>query len=409
MNSHLLNRTAILMMVLCGGPGCTPTAEPEPVEVVPQKSPEQIARELEKIRQAGFQTRFDGISKAIRTSPDRFDEWIGHLEDLVYASEGTRVELKAKNLLSQQLQYREDEGKKSLDNLTAQVERLIAEGDPLAAERILEEFDPDGTYEKTAAHQGWKDLQEQVAIRQRAEVDFDRITRRARAYRRQEELAEAIGLLESFSDEYKGTKEYDEVVETIAEYLSEYEVARAAQQEQLSIEWIDLPIDQYLSSFRASTSDPDATAWTAEGGEAIGNNTSTGLAQLEIGEDSWEEYSVEMEIQLISGDSINLGITAGMRPGAGIKNYDVHSFDAEEEEWLRIRIELKEGLIRLTDLDSLERLDEDTRPYFPAGGIAVLLKPDDSVRLRNIRYKVFRPVPGEEEAPEDGAEDDTEG
>ncbi len=409
MSSDLLNRTAILMLLLCSLPGCTPPAEPEVVDVAPQKSPEQIARELEKIRQAGFQTRYDGISKAIRTTPDRFDEWIGHLEDLVYASEGTKVEIKAKNLLNQQLQYREDEGKKSLDLLTARVESLIAEGDPLAAERILEEFDPDGTYEKTAAHQGWKDLQEQVAIRQRAEVDFDRITRRARAYRRQEELAEAIGLLESFSDEYKGTKEYDEVVETIAEYLAEYEVARAAQQEQLSIEWIDLPIDQYLSSFRASTSDPDATAWTAEGGEAIGNNTSTGLAQLEIGEDSWEEYSVEMEIQLISGDSINLGITAGMRPGAGIKNYDVHSFDAEEEEWLRIRIELKEGLIRLTDLDSLERLDEDTRPYFPAGGIAVLLKPDDSVRLRNIRYKVFRPVPGEEEPPEDGAEDDTEG
>ena len=409
MSSYLLNRAAILMLVLCGLPGCTPSAEPETVEVAPQKSPEQIARELEKIRQDGYQTRYDGISRAIRTDPDRFDDWIDHLEDLIYASEGTKVEVKAKNLLNQQLQYREDEGKKSLDLLAARVESLIAEGDPLAAERILEEFDPDGIYVKTAAHQGWKDLKEQVATRQRAEIDFDRITRRARAYRRQEELAEAIGLLESFSDEYKGTKEYNEVAETIAEYLAEYEVARAAQQEQLAIEWIDLPIDQYLSSFRASTSDPDATVWTAEGGEAIGDNTSTGLAQLEIGEDNWEEYSVEMEIQLVSGDSINLGITAGMRPGAGIKNYDVHSFDAEEEEWLRIRIELKEGLIRLTDLDSLERLDDDTRPYFPAGGIAVLLKPDDSVRLRNIRYKVFRPVPGEEEEPpEDGAEDDTE-
>jgi len=290
MSSDLLNRAAILMLVLCGLPGCTPSAEPETVEVAPQKSPEQIARELEKIRQDGFQTRYDGISRAIRTNPDQFDDWIGHLEDLIYASEGTKVEVKAKNLLNQQLQYREDEGKKSLDLLAARVESLIAEGDPLAAERILEEFDPDGTYVKTAAHQGWKDLKEQVAIRQRAEIDFDRITRRARAYRRQEELAEAIGLLESFSDEYKGTTEYNEVAETIAEYLAEYEVARAAQQEQLAIEWIDLPIDHYQSSFRASTSDPDATVWTAEGGEAIGDNTSTGLAQLEIGEDSWEVF-----------------------------------------------------------------------------------------------------------------------
>ena len=245
-------------------------------------------------------------------------------------------------------------------------------------------------------------------MRQAAEVDFDRITRRARAYRRQEELAQAIGLLESFSNDYKDTEEYAEIVETIREYLVEYEVARAAITEQLAIEWIDLEVDQYLSSFRAAASDPDATVWTAEDGEVVGNNTSSGLAQLEIGDDLWEEYSVEMEIQLVSGDQINLGITAGVRPGAGIKNYDVHGFESEEEEWLRIRIELKEGLIRLTDLDSLERLDDDMRPYFPAGGIAVLLRPDESIRLRNVRYKVFRPVPGEEPDP-DGAEAESEG
>jgi hypothetical protein len=103
---------------------------------------------------------------------------------------------------------------------------------------------------------------------------------------------------------------------------------------------------------------------------------------------------------------VNLGITAGIRPGSSIKNYDVHSFDSEEEEWIRLRIELKEGLVSITDLDSLDALDEDTRPYFPLGGIAILLRPEDSVRLRNIRYKVFRPTDGEE--PEDGADEDDE-
>jgi hypothetical protein len=285
---------------------------------------------------------------------------------------------------------------------------LVEEGDPLAAENILEGFDPDGLFEKTASFKGWQALKKKVAMRQAAEVDFDRITRRARAYRRQEELAQAIGLLESFSDEYKGTQEYAEVVETIQEYLAEYVIARAAIAEQLAIEWIDLEVDQYLSSFRASATDSDATVWSAEDGEVVGNNETSGLAQLEIGDDLWEEYSVEMEIQLVSGDQINLGITAGMRPGAGVKNYDVHGFESEKDEWLRIRIELKEGLIRLTDLDSLERLDDDMRPYFAAGGIAVLLRPDESVRLRNVRYKVFRPVPGEEPDP-DGAEEESEG
>ena len=58
-------------------------------------------------------------------------------------------------------------------------------------------------------------------------------------------------------------------------------------------------------------------------------------------------------------------------------------------------------------VSSLERLDDDMRPYFAAGGIAVLLRPEESVRLRNVRYKVFRPVPGEEPDP-DGAEEESE-
>ena len=387
--------------------GCGKAQQPAPVEEVPVLTQEQIAKRQKEIRLEELQKNYDGISKAIRMKPERFEDWIDALEQLQYAAEGTRIEQKAKKLLEEQLQFREEEGQKALASLTGAVDALIAEGDPFAAERILEEFDPEQKFAKTSAHQGWIDLKDRVALGQRAESDFERVTKRARAYRRQEELAEAIGLLESYSDDYKGSKHYDEVMTTIAEYLAEYEEARQARQEELAIEWIPLDVDQYLSSFRTSTSDPDATVWTSEEGEVVGNNDSSGLAQLEIGEDNWEEYAVEMEIQLIAGDVLNLGITAGMRPGARVKNYDVHSFDAEEEEWLRIRIELKEGLIRLTDLDSLERLDDDTRPYFPAGGVAVLLRSGDSVRLRNLRYKVFRPDPAAE-AEETGSEDEAE-
>ena len=73
-----------------------------------------------------------------------------------------------------------------------------------------------------------------------------------------------------------------------------------------------------------------------------------------------------------------------------------------------MRIELKEGLVSITDLDSLDALGENTRPYFPMGGLAILLRPEDAVRVRNIRYKVFRPAEGEEpiegEEPVEGEE-----
>jgi len=398
----LLFAPFIATILGCGG-GNQPAPEvfePEPLSAA------EIAKIQEEMRLEQLQSSYNKILNAIRQYPDRNEEWIENLENLVYATEGTSLHSRAKQALEDQIKVRETQAQSDLDRLRERVEALVASGDPLEAERVLEGFDPEGTYANTPAHKGWETLVEEVALRQRAEVDFDRITRRARAFKRQEELAKAIGLLASYSDDYKGTDEYKEVQETIRDYLTIYEEKRVAREAELAVEWVELEIDSYLSAFRASASDPDAEVWTEEGGEIVGNNNSAGPAQLEIGEDTWEEYTIEMEIQLVSGSEINLGITAGTRPGRAVKNYDTHSFETEEGEWLKVRIELREGLIKMTDLDTLDPLDDDTRPYFPMGGVAVLLRPDDAVKIRSCRYKLYRPKPGEESSGEDSGEDE---
>lgn len=392
----------LMVLVGCGGGSA-------PVEVAPEPEPlsaEELAKLQEEKRMEQLQDNYTKILAAIRNYPDRNEEWIGNLENLVYATEGTSLHSKAKKALEDQLQVRETQAQSDLDRLKERVEALIAGGDPLEAERILEGFDPDGVYGETAAFKGWQELGESVATRQRAEVDFDRITRRAMAFKRQEELAKAIGLLVSYSDDYKGTDQYNEVQEMIQEYLVIYVEKRQALEAELAVEWVELEIDQYLSAFKASASDPDAEVWTEEGGEIIGTNESAGPAQLEIGDDTWEEYTVEVEIQLVSGSEINLGITAGTRPGRAVKNYDVHSFETAEGEWLKVRIELREGLIKITDLDTLDPLDDDSRPYFPMGGVAILLRPDESVKIRNCRYKLYRPKPGDDASGDDSGEDE---
>ncbi|MDG1455179.1 MAG: hypothetical protein P8R38_03150 [Planctomycetota bacterium] len=376
------------------------------IETEPEFTPQEIAKIQEKMRLEQFQTNLASINKAIRNYPDRNEEWIEALENLAYASEGTSIHAKAKKVLEDQIQVRESQAAEKLGQLRDRVEALIADGDPLAAERILENFDDEGYYQETAAFKDWEKLCEEVETRQRAEVDFDRITRRARAFKRQEEYAKAIGLLASYSDEFKGSDQYKEVQQTIEEYLEVYVEKRAAREEELAVEWKELEIDTYLSSFRASASDPDADVWNEEDGEIVGINNSAGPAQLEMGDDNWEEYTLEVEIQLVSGSEINLGITSGTRPGRAVKNYDVHSFETGEGEWLKIRIELREGLIKITDLDTLDPLVENTRPNFPMGGVALLLRPDESLRAKNCRYKLYRPIEGEEDSGEDSGEEE---
>ena len=44
------------------------------------------------------------------------------------------------------------------------------------------------------------------------------------------------------------------------------------------------------------------------------------------------------------------------------------------------------------------------------GGVAVLLRPEESVKIRSCRYKLYRPKPGEEDSgEEDSSGEDDEG
>ncbi len=165
MKVDLGDRSKILILMLLVGtagiavPGCGDPVAPVEVEpTTPRKTAEELAQEQEQRDKERLETRYKGLSKAVKTDPERFDDWISHLEDLIYASEGTSIQIKAKKLLEAQFQFREDEGQKSLDQMTKRVEALVEEGDPLAAENILEGFDPDGLFEKTAAFKGWQAL-----------------------------------------------------------------------------------------------------------------------------------------------------------------------------------------------------------------------------------------------------------
>ena len=164
-----------------------------------------------------------------------------------------------------------------------------------------------------------------MATRQRAEVDFDRITRRARAFKRQEEYA--IGLLASYlttTRKQSSTRKSRKRLRSTSSFTR----SSARPAVELSVEWVELEIDQYLSAF--GLSDPDAEVWTEEGGEIVGTNDSVGPAQLD-GEEPVRD-TVEPGDLVATGSEINLGITAGTRPGRAVKNYDVQSLETAEGE-----------------------------------------------------------------------------
>ncbi|MFQ5655605.1 MAG: hypothetical protein ACE5GW_12865, partial [Planctomycetota bacterium] len=310
--------------------------------------------------------------------------------------------------------------KAKLDELLPDVERLKQAEDWSGAEEKLGEFervaaiDPE-RYLKTAALKAFNDEIDEVILLSKAEAEFKKLSRKARAYKRQEELAKAIGFLESFPEDYSNTSYHAKIREQVDEYLVLYKAAKEKEQATLSIEWEQVEIDKYLSSFTKHQAQ-DAEVWAGVDGTVEGVNDSDGMAQLEVGTDDWKEWILELEVKVPDDQDLNLGITSGIPPGRRDKNYERQRLEVETDTWITLRVEIREGIVKIIDVKSLENIKEPYAPYFSSGSFAVMLQPGEKVFLRNIRYKTLTKAGaengeagGEDEEVGDGEGGDGEG
>ena len=95
----------LLLLMLFSMPGCTKTEAPPPVVPKPQMTEQEVARKMQQIRLDKYKEKFGSIQGAIRNYPERYDEWILHLEDMIYAAEGTAYAVKAQKRLDEQIYW----------------------------------------------------------------------------------------------------------------------------------------------------------------------------------------------------------------------------------------------------------------------------------------------------------------
>ncbi len=383
----LLIGALVLPLVGCGEEKVAPV-----VDSTPQKTPAQIAEENAAIHVERVRGQFSRAQDRIDQDPTAFDNNIRNLEVLAFEAKGTALEEPVARKLAEQRQAREAYAQTRLDEIIVEVDRLVKEKDYYTPQDLLAQFDPEGLFSDTPAQKQCREKTDWVVTAQDGENDFLTISARARAFHKQggiEDLANAIGHLESYSDVYAETPYYPEVRETIALYLGEFLALKAKRAASENVPWKELKVDQYLSEFGARSSG-DADVWTASDDVITGNNVTEQLAMLEIGEDNWTSFIVELELKVPSGQTLNVGVTYMSRLGSQEKQYDVENFVPESKGWLRLLVDFRDGRVQMKDLETLDPL---VLPYTPRtageGGIALFLKPGEKIEVRNVRTKVL--------------------
>ncbi len=394
----------VLLLSAMGLPlaGCKEKKPVEPVEVAPQKSPEELAAEAERVRLEGIKKKFKTAQELIRLHPD---DWAQHLENLngrLYEAEGTSLEKEIRAEVEKMQQSRENFAKKKLDQIFARAKALVDdEQDHLAAYELLETFDPEGLLAETKAYLEYEEKKEWVQREEDAGVEFKRVTQLARSLHRTkvlEEVAKAIGVLESYPDEFKDTVYFPQVRELVDEYFETYKTLRAEEEAIVNVVEENIEIDEYMGNFITL----GEGVWTAEGGVASGENGTNGPAIFRIGDEKWNSYQVRMTIKAPAGQVLRIAGTARVFGRSGERQFAFYKVDLESSDWIEVMVVFRDGLLTIQNLTTQEELLDPLKPREPPAGVAIGLSPGDEVQIKDVKVKVFSRAEDEAvEPPED--------
>ena len=375
--------------------GCGETKPVTPVNVEPEKTPEELAEEAEKLRIERIQEQFRRAKALIQQNPKEWSSHIQNLEGRLFEAKGTFLEADIQKALDGQIQAREKFAEDRLAAIGEQVRTLVKDADYLAAYEVLETFDEEGLLGETKAKKEAEQYFEYIRVREDAEVEFNRIERLARSRFRtgvKEEIAKAIGVLESYPDAYRDTVFYPQIREMIEEYLPVYEQMLKKELEEMNVEMTSIEVDDYLGNFRTYGDN----VWNATDGVATGSNQTDQPAVIQIGEDNWTSYQLRMFMKVPEGDLARLAVTS--RPGRGsVRQYGFYEVDIEDNDWFEVMITFRDGTVTVQNLSTREEMMDKFNPRSNQGCIALRIDPGESIEFKDVRVKVFSSFEPEED------------
>lgn len=379
--------------------GCSPSGPATSVPKEPEPTDEEKKATREKQRLEDLGKRLAKGKQLARRKDLEIETIIKTLRTLETNTVGTKYEAEVKKLLEQQRQRLVDLAQAQFDAALPEVAKLMKEEDYRSAEDALIDNFNSKRFEELPAKKAFDAKIEEIKLYMSAEGQSTEVQGQAMKYKRQGDLVKAIAMLETYSDRYSETSYYPEIRALVDQYLEEYKVEKAAEQDLLSVEWVNIPGFDLTAHGAENVFELDegSDTWNAK-------NSSEGPAQLVGGDDKWLDWFLEFEAKVPDGQVLNLGVRSRENIRTGQREFGNYPFTIDTAEWVKLRVEVREAHVKLINVDSKALIDSD-RLASPSGGFAFNLLPGDELSVRKLRFKLFAKIEGDE--PKDG--EDQEG
>ncbi len=237
-------------------------------------------------------------------------------------------------------------------------------------------------YGETQFVSKWKALYEEILVAREAESVADHLLTRAEALSVEHNYARAVALLETFPRRYSKSSRYKEIRESVEQYYSSYLLKRAESDKVKQVAWNEVTIDDDFGDFLTQ-----GKGFEPNGSEI--KHKCEKLSSLQLGDDNWEEYTVELELKLSEGTS-EVYLSAGWQVLQGQRQFAPIPVELAEDEWVKIRVDVGRGQVKITNLSDGGLSLAEERMRVPVGGFSILLRtPGAGYRVKNVKYKLY--------------------
>lgn len=359
---------------------CSSEKEPPAAESAHSAKPAQSEQDM---RLSSLSDQFDRISSYAQDNPRELDKILIQAKNFRAEAAGTQFEKKAEKLAADaQARFNQD-AEETYRKLREEADRLMARGKPRQTLEVLGEYPAEffSTKWQKKIDEMIEPLKEEAEADRRFDILREDVARELEGHNPEA----ALDLVDRYPESMRTGSRKTQWDKMRSELSAKVEALREQRRKEEALPWEELFAGTSMNRWA-----PQSGKWELKAGVIVGKCVTDPQGFVYCGtEDSpWDNFILELEFKIVSGDFLVLGIRGKNEGGHSV--FDQIEFRPENfprAKFHEVTVEARGNVFTIREKGEKQVYTQDAESGFTKGPICFFIASGTEVHIRKVRIK----------------------
>ena len=349
----------------------------------PTRRPGESPQEL-KLSNLGEQ--FERIKTYSQDNPRQLDRILSQISNFKSDAAGTKFEKESEKLASDARTRFKDDARATYQKLRDQAEKLIAEGKAREALEVL------GEYPAEFCPTEWQEKIDQMTepIEKEAHADsrLDTLQGNVKAQLEEHNPEAALELVNGYPESMRTGRRKEKWEKLHSELSAKVAAIREQKRREEAVPWEDLFTGADMDKWS-----PQAGEWEIRDLCIVGKYSGGSVGFIYCGrEDSpWDNFILELEFKIVSGDFLVLGVRGKNEGGHSVfDQIDLRSDDFPPGKFHLVTVDARDNIFTIRANGTGKVHTQEAEQGYTRGPICFFIPSGAEVHIRKARIKTLK-------------------